>query len=86
MGFDGWVVLYPPQLPLANEVFAPSQQELAWAHEVLARYEREQAVNEAQRVATVARQHLQLARNLTSLASAIAVPGGSRSHPPGHPG
>ena len=71
MGFDGWVVLYPPQLPASNEVFAPSQSELAWAEEVLARYLREQAVAETERKATVARQHLQLARYLTERARAM---------------
>jgi citrate lyase subunit beta/citryl-CoA lyase len=87
MGFDGWVVLYPPQLAVANEVFAPSQQELAWAQEVLARYEREQAVVETARMATVARQHLQLARNLMGLASAIDAPGAfSSTNPSGHSG
>ena len=72
-GFDGWVVLFPSQLPVANEVFTPSQQELAWAEEVMARYAREQAVPEAQRAATVARQHLQLARYLTDLAVAVGA-------------
>lgn len=74
MGFDGWVVLYPPQLPCAHEVFAPSARELAWAGEVLARYQREQAVPDSERNATVARQHLQLARHLAERARAIGAP------------
>lgn len=80
-GFDGWVVLFPPQLPATNEVFAPSQPELAWAQEVLARYLREQAVPEPGRKATVARQHLQLARYLTERARAIQSPGEASSIP-----
>ena len=72
MGFDGWIVLYPPQVAYANEVFAPSQAELEWAAEVLARYEREQAVAPAQRKATVARQHLQLARYMTGRSRDLA--------------
>lgn len=71
MGFDGWIVLYPPQLQAANEVFAPSQAELAWAEEVLVRYQREQGMPEAERQASVPRQHLQLARHLTERAGAI---------------
>ena len=71
MGFDGWVVLFPHQLPATNEVFAPSASELAWAQEVLARYQREQAAPEPERKATVARQHLQLARYLTARARAV---------------
>ena len=72
MGFDGWVVLYPPQIEATNEVFAPSPMEVGWAQEVLTRYAREQAVPESERKATVARQHLQLARYITDRARAIA--------------
>ena len=71
MGFDGWVVLFPPQLAVTQQVFSPLQQELAWAQEVIQRYAREQAVPQADRKATVARQHLQLARRLTDLDGAI---------------
>lgn len=73
MGFDGWVVLYPPQLPATNEVFAPQQSELAWAEDVLQRYKLEQAAPESERNATVARQHLQLARHLTERGRAIQL-------------
>ena len=79
MGFDGWIVLYPPQLPVVNEVFAPSPSELRWAEELLARYQREQAVPEPERKATVARQHLQLARYLTGRAQAVRAPASTHS-------
>ena len=62
MGFDGWVVLFPPQVDNANAVFGPSEAECEWASEILARYAREQGMDEAVRSATVPRQHLQLAR------------------------
>jgi citrate lyase subunit beta / citryl-CoA lyase len=74
IGFDGWVLLYPPQVGGANEVFAPSRAELAWAAEVLERHTREQAVPEAKRVATVPRQHLLLARYLSERSAAIGAP------------
>ncbi len=64
MGFDGWIVLYPPQLDAANAVFGPSPTEVVWAEEVVGRYAREQAQPVAERNATVPRQHLQLARYL----------------------
>ncbi|MFN0163096.1 MAG: HpcH/HpaI aldolase/citrate lyase family protein [Burkholderiales bacterium] len=74
MGFDGWVVLFPPQTGVANEVFSPSAEEIAWASEVVARYATEQAHPAAERVATVPRQHLQLARYMVAQAAAIARP------------
>ncbi|HYF19685.1 MAG TPA: hypothetical protein VEA40_17595, partial [Ramlibacter sp.] len=74
MGFDGWVVLYPPQVGGANEVFAPSEGEIAWAGEVLARFAREQATPEAERSASVPRQHLLLARYLSERSAAVARP------------
>ena len=70
MGFDGWVVLFPPQVDNANAVFGPSEAERAWASEVLDRYAREQAMDEAVRGATVPRQHLQLARYIKQRAEA----------------
>lgn len=70
MGFDGWVALFPPQVDTANAVFGPSEAERAWANEVLARYAREQAMDQAVRNATVPRQHLQLARYIRQRAEA----------------
>lgn len=74
MGFDGWIVLFPPQISHANELFGPSKEEAAWAEEVIARYRREQAIPVAERKATVARQHLQLARYLSERADALKAP------------
>lgn len=73
VGFDGWVVLYPPQVPEANRVFAPSAQELAWAEEVQRSYAREQAVPAAERQATVRRQHLQRAQWVLERGRAVAA-------------
>lgn len=74
MGFDGWIVLFPPQIGHANELFAPSKEEAAWAAEVIARYQRERSIPETDRQATVARQHLQLARYLSDRTAAINAP------------
>lgn len=62
MGFDGWVVLFPPQVISANQVFCPTLAEVEWANEVVNRYKKEQSIAPELRVATVPRQHLQLAR------------------------
>ncbi len=71
MGFDGWIILFPPQIPGANEVFSPSPSELEWARQVLRTYEEEQAMPPAQRNATVRRQHLKLARYMIERAESI---------------
>lgn len=36
MGYDGVLAIHPSQVPVANEVFAPRGEELAWARSVLA--------------------------------------------------
>ena len=36
LGFDGKWCIHPSQIPIANEVFAPTEQEIAWAHRVVA--------------------------------------------------
>lgn len=61
MGFDGWVVLFPPQVTSANQVFSPTIKEVEWANEVVNRHKKEQSIALELRVATVPRQHLQLA-------------------------
>ena len=36
LGFDGKWCIHPSQIPIANEVFAPTEQEIAWAERVVA--------------------------------------------------
>ncbi|WP_425825312.1 HpcH/HpaI aldolase/citrate lyase family protein [Streptomyces fractus] len=38
LGFDGKWAIHPSQVPLANEVFTPSKEEIAAAEDVIARY------------------------------------------------
>ncbi|MFN8590744.1 MAG: CoA ester lyase [Thermomicrobiales bacterium] len=35
LGFDGKWCIHPAQVPIANEVFTPTSEEIAWAREVL---------------------------------------------------
>lgn len=44
MGFDGKTLIHPSQINLANDVFGPSQDELADARKVVSAYEEAQAV------------------------------------------
>lgn len=38
LGYEGLFVIHPTHVPIANEVFSPSVDEVAWAKDVLARY------------------------------------------------
>jgi malyl-CoA/(S)-citramalyl-CoA lyase len=35
LGFEGKMAIHPSQIEIANEVFGPSEAEVAWAHEIL---------------------------------------------------
>ena len=39
MGFDGKMCIHPAQAPIANEVFSPDENEIAWATRVVSEYE-----------------------------------------------
>lgn len=39
LGFDGKWCIHPAQVPVVNEVFSPTESELAWARKVVAAYE-----------------------------------------------
>lgn len=39
LGFSGKSCIHPAQVPLANEIFAPTEREVAWARRVLHAYE-----------------------------------------------
>lgn len=43
LGFDGKWCIHPAQIPVVHEVFAPTEEELAWARRVVAAYEEAQA-------------------------------------------
>jgi citrate lyase subunit beta/citryl-CoA lyase len=38
LGFDGKWCIHPGQIPIANEVFSPTAEELAWARRVVEAY------------------------------------------------
>jgi citrate lyase beta subunit len=39
LGYDGKWCIHPSQIPIANEVFTPTVEEIRWANEVIAAYE-----------------------------------------------
>ena len=51
LGFDGKMCIHPSQIGVANEIFAPSLDEIAWARRVVAAYQ--QATAEGRGAITV---------------------------------
>jgi citrate lyase subunit beta / citryl-CoA lyase len=47
MGFDGKTLIHPSQVAPANEIFGPSQEELADARKIVSAYEQAQAAGES---------------------------------------
>ncbi|CAI7974078.1 citrate lyase subunit beta / citryl-CoA lyase [Frankia sp. Hr75.2] len=78
LGFDGKWAIHPAQVPIANEVFAPTEQEVAEAHEAMKIYRE----SEAEGVGAIGRDgrlvdaaHMRLAENVlhkAALASGTA--------------
>jgi citrate lyase subunit beta/citryl-CoA lyase len=72
LGFDGKWAIHPSQIPIANEVFAPTAQEVAEAREAIEVYRR----SEADGVGAIGRDgklvdaaHMRLAENVLHKAS-----------------
>jgi citrate lyase subunit beta / citryl-CoA lyase len=40
LGMDGKTLIHPRQVPIANDVFSPSNEEIEWAEKVLAAFDR----------------------------------------------
>lgn len=75
MGFDGKTLIHPAQLAVTNEVFAPSAEALAEAHEQLAAFEEVEAAGGGVAVVNgriVENLHVETARRLIAEADAIA--------------
>ena len=76
MGFDGKSLIHPGQLAIANEVFAPSADDIALAEEQVAAFEAAQARGEGLAVVDgriVESLHVVAARRLIDRAAAIAA-------------
>ena len=91
LGFDGKWAIHPAQVPIANEVFSPTTEEIAEAEETMADYRE----SEARGVGAIGRDgrlvdaaHMRLAANTlhkASLAGSRPAEGGedeSRRRPP----
>jgi citrate lyase beta subunit len=73
-GFDGKTLIHPAQLAIANEVFAPSPEDLALAERHVAAFAEARAAGEGVAVVDgriVENLHVETARNLLAKAEAI---------------
>jgi citrate lyase beta subunit len=76
MGFDGKTLIHPDQIAVANEVFAPSPEDVALAERQLAAFEAAAARGEGVAVVDgriVENLHVAAARRLLARAAAIAA-------------
>ncbi|MGE3536857.1 MAG: CoA ester lyase [Candidatus Tectimicrobiota bacterium] len=76
LGFDGKTLIHPKTLAIANTVFAPSAQEVAWARTIMAAHAR--AVAEGRGLVVVEGRliehlHVEEAQRIVALAEAIAT-------------
>ncbi|GAB4227894.1 MAG: CoA ester lyase [Kiloniellaceae bacterium] len=74
LGFDGKTLIHPKTIAKANEVFAPSQEEIDWSHKIIAAHA--EASAEGKGVVVVAGKlienlHVENAKRLVALSDAI---------------
>ncbi|NIA68241.1 CoA ester lyase [Pelagibius litoralis] len=75
LGFDGKTLIHPKTVAKANEVFAPSAEEVAWSHKIIAAHGEATAAGQGVVVVDgklVENLHVEAAERLVALAEAIA--------------
>ncbi len=75
LGFDGKTLIHPKTVAKANEVFAPSEEEVAWSHKIIAAHAEATAAGQGVVVVEgklVENLHVEAAERLVALAAAIA--------------
>jgi citrate lyase subunit beta / citryl-CoA lyase len=75
LGMDGKTLIHPSQIAICNEIFSPSDDEIAWSRSVIAAFDRPETAGAG--VITlegrmVERLHLEMARRTVAIAEAIA--------------
>jgi len=76
MGFDGKTLIHPAQIPIANEIFSPSQGDIALARRQIAAFEAAEAEGKGVAVVDgkiVENLHIVTARQTLAAADAIAA-------------
>jgi citrate lyase subunit beta/citryl-CoA lyase len=74
LGFDGKTLIHPKTIGAANEIFAPSPAELAWAEKIIAAYEAQKAGVVIVEGKLVEQLHVDAAKRLVALAEQIGAP------------
>jgi citrate lyase subunit beta/citryl-CoA lyase len=77
LGMDGKTLIHPRQVPIANEVFSPSAEEIEWAEKVVAAFSHPENANKAVIAVEgqmVERMHLLMAARVLETATAILPP------------
>jgi citrate lyase subunit beta/citryl-CoA lyase len=75
MGFDGKTLIHPKTIALANDIFAPSPEEIEWARKVMTAHAEATAQGKGVVVVDgrlVENLHVEEAQHLVALAEAIA--------------
>jgi citrate lyase subunit beta / citryl-CoA lyase len=75
LGFDGKSLIHPNQVAAANAAFAPDEEEVAAAHNIIAAFEQAQAQGKGVVVVNgrlVENLHVEEAKRQLALAAAIA--------------
>ena len=77
LGMDGKTLVHPRQVPIANEVFAPTADEVAWAEKIISAFARPENANKAVIAVDgqmVERLHERMAERVIETATAILPP------------
>jgi citrate lyase subunit beta/citryl-CoA lyase len=78
LGMDGKTLIHPKQVPIANEVFAPSPEDIVWARKVIAAFRAPENADKAVIMAggrMLERLHERIARRILDVADELRVIG-----------
>ena len=78
LGMDGKTLIHPKQVPIANEVFSPSSEDIAWAKKVIAAFRLPENANKGVIMAggrMLERLHERMARRILETAEQIEAIG-----------
>jgi citrate lyase subunit beta/citryl-CoA lyase len=76
LGMDGKTLIHPKQVPIANEVFAPSPEDIVWARKVIAAFRAPENIDKAVIMAggrMLERLHERMARRILDVANEIRI-------------
>jgi citrate lyase subunit beta/citryl-CoA lyase len=76
LGMDGKTLIHPKQVPIANEVFAPSPEDIVWARKVIAAFRAPENADKGVIMAggrMLERLHERMARRILDVANEIRV-------------